>query len=523
MKKIMAIILVVAMIVSIVPMAVSAAVNDSVDGDKLTVNLNKNGGTDGKIGANVTDVAEIKYTSQTSIGSVTVSVTPPKGMVVDKYATPDEKTTFAGGVIPAAYIMNAFGGPASAATPVRTASKSITIDVKAFFKPEATMPDKYLVTLGANVSSTTPAISAGTSEMVDRASTLVVSITGGAGVLTGVKVNGVFKPLKSYDALASTGTFEYTVNAAAIIEAVYDAGGTLFTGLSTNVSYKSDFANDADGVKADDVSAVQTGFGSTLVAIASHKEGYKFIGWYKNGSKYSSAATLSVDKADNGTFVAFFQKACGKVEIDPVMANGGTVNTKWLYDGDSATITAKAATGFTFKHWVRTNNTSGASSVVSTSASYSFTAAPGSQYTYTAVFTAPKGAVNVSIGTLNAGGKAAGSGAYVPGKKVTATATPDAGMIVEGWYNASQEKLANGNSFSFTVGSEDTAVFAKFAVVGTSLSPVVAGAAPKGTGSASGSGNPKTGDTSNVIVWALLGIVALGALAVVAKKKVLSK
>ncbi len=522
MKKFMAIVLTIAIMVSIVPMGVSAAV---ITGDKLIVKVDAGAGSNVMIDGSTREYLEITYDSAPR--NVEISVTPPQGKVVDSIYAGSK--VFADGVISSVYIDSLFADG-------RSATSTKTIDVKISYKTAPTQPSKYEVTLkGDNITSVSGASVALpasptslTSAMVDRGTVITLTAnqykTGAAGVpgdpvLTGFKVNNVYKPLTD----PANFKYNFTVTESVTLEPYYETGGKVLN-LETKAYYKSDGtlyvpakSDDGTSIKDSEGYVRQTVFSGSLTAVAVAKEGVKFIGWYSadGATKVSSSNALVVEQSISAdTYVAKFQRAAGKVNIDPTMENAGTVNETWLYDGQSYTLIAKPAQGFTFKQWERDG------AVVSTNATYQFTAEPSSQVNYTAMFIAPKGSVRIYTSALNGGGTVKGSGAYLPGKKVTLTAVPDSGMIVEGWYNVSQEKLANGNTFTITVPKEDTTVFAKFAVTGTTLSPVVGGSQPSGTSKPS---NPKTGDTSNVVLWAFLAILSLGALAVVVKKKNFTK
>ncbi len=135
-------------------------------------------------------------------------------------------------------------------------------------------------------------------------------------------------------------------------------------------------------------------------------------------------------------------------------AAGGTVSGGGAYtEGQTATLTATANSGYLFSGWYKDG------SKVSSSKSYSFTVTES--VTLTAKFGKLSfgNAVNANAEPAE-GGTVSGDGSYSDGQLATLTATANTGWHFIGWYNGS-EKVSSNASFSFTV-TKDVDLTAKF-------------------------------------------------------------
>jgi regulatory protein YycH of two-component signal transduction system YycFG len=133
------------------------------------------------------------------------------------------------------------------------------------------------------------------------------------------------------------------------------------------------------------------------------------------------------------------------VAADPTA--GGSVAGAGAYThGQAVTVTAAANSGYTFVHW--TNG----SAVLSTAASYSFTATANE--TLTATFALNQYTVTVAADPA-AGGSVAGAGAYTHGQAVTVTAAANSGYTFVHWTNGSAV-LSTAASYSFTATANET-------------------------------------------------------------------
>ena len=78
--------------------------------------------------------------------------------------------------------------------------------------------------------------------------------------------------------------------------------------------------------------------------------------------------------------------------------------------------------------------------------------------TYTVEFVAETFTVSVTAEN----GEVEGTGTYAVGTQVTLTATAVNGYVFVGWFSAENTEVSKANSYTFTMGSEDVALIAKF-------------------------------------------------------------
>ena len=136
--------------------------------------------------------------------------------------------------------------------------------------------------------------------------------------------------------------------------------------------------------------------------------------------------TLSVDPQGGGT-----------------ASGGGSVEA-----GTQVTVTASASSGYTFTGWRENGN------IVSTSQSYTFTAA--GDRSLTAVFAAVIPTYRVTAGIDPEGsGTASGGGTYQQGASVTVTAAPGEGYSFVKWTENGQT-VSESTSYTFTVTGDRT-------------------------------------------------------------------
>ncbi|MFW6224224.1 MAG: M6 family metalloprotease domain-containing protein, partial [Bacteroidota bacterium] len=124
--------------------------------------------------------------------------------------------------------------------------------------------------------------------------------------------------------------------------------------------------------------------------------------------------------------------------------HGGTIegDGTW-YEGNTGTITATAANGFTFENWTEDGN------VVSTEPSYSFT--PQSDRHLVAHFDSSTPIWQITLSANpDDGGSVTGGGNHPEGENITVTATPSSGYEFINW-SEGENIVSTSSSYSFTV------------------------------------------------------------------------
>jgi hypothetical protein len=143
--------------------------------------------------------------------------------------------------------------------------------------------------------------------------------------------------------------------------------------------------------------------GSSQTVTATPNGGFSFVNWTQNGSVVSTSASYTFTLTSNVTLVANFTTVPAPLYLIAVSASpsaDGTVSGGGQFlAGSSNTVTATANSGFNFVNWTASG------SVVSTSASYTFTL--NSNTTLVANFDVGTGVMpaenNVSTNWQNAG------------------------------------------------------------------------------------------------------------------------
>ena len=109
--------------------------------------------------------------------------------------------------------------------------------------------------------------------------------------------------------------------------------------------------------------------GQSVTLKATSAEGYSFVGWKEGNSTVSSTATYTFTANKNRTLVAEFEINTYTISASANPANGGTVSGGGDYNhGQSVTLKATPAEGYSFVGWKEGNST------VSSSTTYTFTA-----------------------------------------------------------------------------------------------------------------------------------------------------
>ncbi len=210
----------------------------------------------------------------------------------------------------------------------------------------------------------------------------------------------------------------------------------------------SDFTNHADyrgdwGFGGD--------FGESCVAIATPNEGYRFVKWVKNNVTVSTTAsfTIAPTSATGGGvmyYYAYFEALPSfTITVQSANTTMGTVSGGGEIDANTqTTITATPKTGYHFVNWT---NTSGGA-VVSSNATYSFTAT--ANVSYTANFAINSYQITVKSADDNKG-MATGGGTYNHFAMATLVATPKANYNFLSWTNENGQIVSSSATYNLAV------------------------------------------------------------------------
>ena len=190
-------------------------------------------------------------------------------------------------------------------------------------------------------------------------------------------------------------------------------------------------------------------YGAICSLSATAATGYTFVNWTKNGTIVATSPNYNVTVYEDATYIANFQLNSYTISASANPSIGGTVSGGGTYNhGESCTLIASPATDYLFSNWTK-NGT-----VVSTSASYTFTVTEAGAYVANFV-------PNTHIITLSAnpssGGTLTGAGEYDHGASCTITATPRNGYTFLKWTKDGTQVSTNP-SYTFTVTTDATYV-----------------------------------------------------------------
>ena len=295
------------------------------------------------------------------------------------------------------------------------------------------------------------------SSMSTSATNFTVNATNGNGALATLTRNGEIMGSATinngvanitFTAPGTTGTATLTVfgyNKITYIATINITGGG---SQYYNVSL---MANPTNGGTVSGDGAYQLGQSCTVTATPN--AGYTFVNWMENGNVVSTNAVYTFNVTGNHYLTANFQAQPQNytVSVSANPTNGGTVSGGGTYQqGQSCTVTATPATGFTFLRWTENG------SQVSTNANYTFTVT--GNRTLVAQFQAvPQNyTISVSANPTN-GGTVSGGGTYQQGQQCTVHATANTGYTFTNWTENGNVVSTNAN-YSFTVTSNRTLV-----------------------------------------------------------------
>ncbi|MBR5725636.1 MAG: T9SS type A sorting domain-containing protein [Muribaculaceae bacterium] len=215
-------------------------------------------------------------------------------------------------------------------------------------------------------------------------------------------------------------------------------------------------------------------YGENCTVIATANNGYSFTNWMENGNVVSSNATYQFTVTGNRTLVAHFQAQSYTITATADPANGGTVTGGGTFNyGQSCTLTATPATGYTFVNWTKNGQQ------VSTNATYTFTVTGSGAYV--AHFQVQSFTVTVAANPSE-GGTVSGGGTYNYGQNCIINAMANEGYDFINW-TENGTHVSNNLNYGFAVMDNHNFV-ANFALktleITTSVNPAEGGTATGG-------------------------------------------
>ena len=226
--------------------------------------------------------------------------------------------------------------------------------------------------------------------------------------------------------------------------------------------------------------------GQSCTVTATANTGYTFTNWTENGTQVSTQANYTFTVQGNRNLVANFTLNTYTITATANPTNGGTVSGAGTFNhGASCTLTATAATGYTFTNWTENG------SVVSSNANYTFTVQGNRNLV--ANFTLNTYTITATANPTN-GGTVSGAGTFNHGASCTLTATAATGYTFTNWTENGSVVSSNAN-YTFTVEGNRNLV-ANFTVI---TYTITVSANPSNSGTTSGGGTYNHGQSCTVI------------------------
>ena len=245
--------------------------------------------------------------------------------------------------------------------------------------------------------------------------------------------------------------------------------------------------NSANGTVAKLPNQTTFGHGTSVQLTATPNAGYTFTSWSGDVTGTSNTATVIMNSERNVTanFTANVPTFNVGLSSNPLLS--GTTTGGGTFDsGESVTVRAVPAVGFTFTNWTEgTNN-------VSSNANYTFNIA--GNRTLTANFAPVTAQFTVSTSSLPLlGGTATGEGSFDSGESVTVRAVAAVGYTFANWTEGTTNVSSNAN-YTFNIAGNRT-LTANFAPIVAGQFLVDISANPLFGGSTNGEGMYDAGET----------------------------
>ncbi len=233
-------------------------------------------------------------------------------------------------------------------------------------------------------------------------------------------------------------------------------------------------------------------YGQSCTVTATANTGYTFTNWTENGNVVSSNANYTFTVEGNRNLVANFTAITYTITVSANPSNSGTTSGGGTYThGQSCTVIATSADGYTFMNWTENG------SVVSTDANYSFIVTSNRSLVANFEEQQPDTySINVSPNP-NIGGTVTGGGNYNGGQQCTVTATANTGYTFVNW-TENGEVVTTNASYTFIVTGNRTLV-ANFTLNSYSITVT---ADPTEGGMVTGAGNYNHGTSCTLTATA---------------------
>lgn len=237
-------------------------------------------------------------------------------------------------------------------------------------------------------------------------------------------------------------------------------------------------ADPSSGGKVTGGGAVLPGGSVTVSAVPNRN--YVFKGWVVDGKTVSTSTNYTIYNIQSDMKVtAKFEQNMVSVRLDVNDSDGGSVSGGGTYSyGDTATVTAKAYSGYTFTGWKENGN------IVSRDSSIKLKNLTVDRR-LTAVFKKTRYTINLVANPSN-GGDVSGGGTYNLGDSTTIKASPRAGYDFAGWY-VNGQTVSRDKEYRIDKIEQDYTITAAFQQQGIVTYEVSSGVATTG-GSISPSG-----------------------------------
>ena len=193
-------------------------------------------------------------------------------------------------------------------------------------------------------------------------------------------------------------------------------------------------------------------YGQSCTVTATANTGYTFSNWTENGNVISSNADYTFTVEGNRNLVANFTAITYTITVSANPSNSGTTSGGGTYThGQSCTVIATSADGYTFMNWTENG------SVVSTDANYSFIVTSNRSLVANFEEQQPD-TYNINVSpNPNIGGTVTGGGNYNGGQQCTVTATANTGYTFVNW-TENGEVVTTNASYTFIVTGNRTLV-----------------------------------------------------------------